>query len=315
VSRCDILIESFRPGTLAAWGLPVDQLMAWNPRLVVTSVTDFGQSGPYAAFVASDLVLQAMSGIMQISGSVDREPLKHGLSQSYFCGGFNAAYACLAAYLAASRDGVGEHVDLSLHECLASELVFNQSFYAFLGAVQGRRAVVQDPFDGEPLPTRSGYLSVQAGGGAPFESFAALFGQPELRDPEYATPAQRVAHAPHLRELLRKRLAETDAKQLFLEGSRQRLLLGMVQSPAELLRCEHLHARGLFRDIEHPATGRFAHPTEIVKLSGTPMRVRRRSPMLGEHTGQILAELQEAGAASPARPSFEESRLGVPDEA
>ena len=287
VSRADVLIEAFQPGTLAAWGLEVDRLHSWNPRLVVTSVTDFGQTGPYAGFAASDLVLQAMSGIMQISGSVDREPLKHGLAQSYYCGGLNAAYATIAAYLAALRDGVGEHVDLSIHECLASELVFNQSFYAFLGAVQGRRAAVQDPFDGEPLPTRSGYLSVQAGGGAPFEDFADLFGQPALRSPDYASPAQRVAHAPGLRAMLQERLEEADAKAWFLEGSRRRLLLGVAQSARDLLRCEHLRARQFFQQVDHPATGSHAFPAELVKLSMTPMRITRRAPLLGEHTDEV----------------------------
>ncbi|OGA24919.1 MAG: hypothetical protein A3I01_18725, partial [Betaproteobacteria bacterium RIFCSPLOWO2_02_FULL_65_24] len=229
VEATDIVIESFRPGTLDGWGLGVDQMLEWNPRVVVTSVTNFGQTGPYASCRASDLVLQAMSGIMQISGRVDREPLKHGLSQSYFCAGLNAAYASLVAYTAAAADGIGEHVDLSIHECLASELVLNEPYYAFLGAVQGRRAAVQDPFSGEPLPARKGFLAIQTGGGAAFENYADLFEREEFRDPAFASRAQRERRAQEVRALLQECLAHRDAKEVFLKGAQRRLLVGVVQ--------------------------------------------------------------------------------------
>ena len=91
VERSHIVIEAFRPGTLDEWGIGVERLLEWNPNLVVTSVTNFGQTGDYAGFAATDLVIHAMSGIMQISGRVDREPLKHGLQQALFCAGLNAA--------------------------------------------------------------------------------------------------------------------------------------------------------------------------------------------------------------------------------
>jgi crotonobetainyl-CoA:carnitine CoA-transferase CaiB-like acyl-CoA transferase len=288
IENCDIVIESFRPGTLARWGFHVDQLLEWNPRVVVTSVTNFGQTGPYANYQASDLVLQAMSGIMQISGRVDREPLKHGLSQSFYCAGLNAAYASLAAYNAALVDGFGEHVDLSIHECLASELVWNEPNYAFLGAVQGRRAVVQDPFAGEPIPAREGFLAVQTGGGAPFTTYADLFGREEFRDPKYASTNLRVKNVVEVRTVLEECLANRDAKEVFLDGAERRLLLGVVQDAEDLLNCEHLRAREFFVDQEHPVTGTFTFPGELVKLSATPMAVRRRSPLLDEHRSEVL---------------------------
>ncbi|MDB5840005.1 MAG: hypothetical protein JWQ23_1957 [Herminiimonas sp.] len=308
VAASDIVIESFRPGTLDGWGLGVDQMLAWNPQVVVTSVTNFGQTGPYAAYHASDLVLQAMSGIMQISGRVDRPPLKHGLQQSFYCAGLNAAYASLVAHTAAAVDGFGEHVDLSIFECLASELVLNQSYYAFLGAVQGRRAVVQDPFAGEPIPAREGYLAVQTGGGAPFTAFADLFEREEFRDPELATAQQRELREAEVRALLEKCLAQKDAKQLFLQGAKQRLLLGVVQGADELLNCEQLRARDFFVDVAHPATGAFKFPGELVKLSATPMAIYRRAPLLDEHRSEVLAELASRAAETETRsPAFDHS--------
>ena len=289
VEQSDIVIEAFRPGTLDRWGIGVDRLLEWKPNLVVTSVTNFGQTGPYAAFGATDLVVHAMGGVMQISGRVDRDPLKHGLQQALFCAGLNAAYATLAARLAVlASGGPGEHVDLSIHEVLASEHHGNAPLYALLGAVQGRRAVAQDPFSGEPIPTRNGYLSLQVGGGTPFGEFADLLGVPELRD-RFATPGARVRAADEVRKLIEDAVADKDAKDLFLAGAKRRLLTGFVQTADDLLACPHLEAREFWAEIEHPATGTHRFPGELVKLSRTPLTIRRRAPLLGEHNEAVLA--------------------------
>ncbi|MEN9378560.1 MAG: hypothetical protein RJB15_238 [Pseudomonadota bacterium] len=288
LERSNIVIESFIPGQLNEWGIGVEKLLEWNPKLVVVSITNFGQTGPYAKFKANDLILQAMSGMMQISGSVDREPLRQGLSQTYYCAGLNAAYAALAAYLSAERDGVGEHVDVSILECLASELVYNQPFYTFLGAIQGRRASVQDPFDGEPIPARKGYVSVQAGGGAPFYKFADLLNLPELSDPKYSTPKLRTTRSAELHKMLATRFSEMDPHVIFEEAAKNRLLMGVVQSAKDLLGCPHLESRDFYTNIEHPETGEFRFPAELAKLSRSKTRINSRAPMFNEHEQEIL---------------------------
>ncbi len=289
VEQSDIVIEAFRPGTLDGWGIGAERLLQWNPNLVVTSVTNFGQTGPYAGYRATDLTLHAMGGVMQISGRVDREPLKHGLQQALFCAGLNAAYATLAARLAVlATGGPGEHVDLSIHEVLASEHHANSPIYAFLGAVQGRRAVLQDPFSGEPIPTRNGYLSLQAGGGMPFTDFADFLGIPELRD-RFATPGARVRDVDEVRKLIEDAVADKDAKDVFLAGAKRRLLTGFVQTADDLLACPHLAAREFWAAIDHPATGTHRFPGELLKFSKTPLSIRRRAPLLGEHNSEVLA--------------------------
>ncbi len=292
IERSDMLIESFQPGYLDSLGLSVDKMLEWNPRLVVTSITNYGQTGPYARYEASDLTLQAMSGIMQISGQVDREPLKHGLSQSYYCAGLTGAYASIMAYTAAQQDQFGEHVDVSIHECLASELVLNESYYAFLGAIQGRRAIVQDPFAGEPIATRKGYVAFQTGGGAPFETFAELFDRPEFLEKRFTSPPERERRVPEVRALLEECVADRDAKEVFLAGAKKRLLLGVVQGASDLLQCEHLEERKAFANVSHPDTDtNLRLPAELTKLSLTPTALRRRAPRLDEHRHEILVEL------------------------
>ncbi len=298
VESCDIVIEGWRPRQLAALGLAPAQMMAWNPRLVVVSVSDFGQSGPYAHYAGSDLVHQAMSGIMQISGSADRAPLKHGLNQVYLGAGLNAAYAALAAHCAAELDGVGDHVDLSVQECLVSELVTCETYYTFMGAIQGRRLPVQDPYSGAPIPTRHGYLSFQASLAVPNETFADLFQCEALRDPKFASNKLRSQHVQEARDLIAAAVKDRDAKDIFLEGSRLRALMGVVQTAPDLLACEQLAQRGLWVEVEHPSGRSFRYPAELARMTGTPTRVTRRAPMLGEHNDEVLEAW--AGRATPA---------------
>jgi crotonobetainyl-CoA:carnitine CoA-transferase CaiB-like acyl-CoA transferase len=294
VERSDIVIESFRSGT----GPTPQQLLEWNPRLVVTSITDFGREGPYAHYIASDLVHQAMSGIMQISGQADRAPLKHGLNQAYLCGGLNAAYATLAAHTAAERDGIGEHVDLSVQECLVSELVTCETYYTFMGAVQGRRLAVQDPYSGAPIATKRGYLSFQASLAVPNETFADIFRCEALRDPKFASNKQRSQHVEEVRALIAEAVQEREAKELFLEGSQKRALMGVVQTAPDLLACEQLAAREFWVEVQHPSGRSFRYPGELARMTLTPTRVRRRAPLLGEHTREVLAGLEQ-GAPRP----------------
>ena len=300
-----IVIEGFRPGTAP---VTARQMLEWNPRVVVTSVTDFGQEGPYARYRGSDLVQQAMSGIMQISGQSDRPPLKHGLNQAYLCGGLNAAYAALAAFTAAERDGVGDHVDLSIQECLASELVTCETYYTFMGAIQGRRTAVQDPYSGAPIETKRGYLSFQASLAVPNETFADIFRCEALRDPKFASNKQRSQHIEEVRELIAASVKDREAKELFLAGSQQRALMGVVQTAPDLLACEQLAHRGFFVEVDHPSGRRFRYPGELARMAITPTRVRRRAPTLGEHTQEVLS------AMPPARPAPAPSQPRLPLE-
>jgi crotonobetainyl-CoA:carnitine CoA-transferase CaiB-like acyl-CoA transferase len=302
VEGSDIVYEGLAAGALERAGLAIERLLEWNPRLTVVSVSAFGRNGPYAGYAASDLVLQAMSGIMHISGRVDRPPLKHGLAQSAYCSGLNAAYAAIAGLLAAEADGIGDHIDLSVHECLASELVMNQPYYSFMGAVQGRRAVKQDPFQGEPVPTRKGFLTVQSGP-VRFESFADLFGRHEFRTPEYAQRVQRNTRTAEVRAVLESCVSGRDAKEVFLQGARMRLLLGVVQGARELLECEHLAARAAFSTVAHPVGGTWKVPAELARLSATPVTIRRPAPLLGEHGGaQASWQPREPPAAGVVPP-------------
>jgi crotonobetainyl-CoA:carnitine CoA-transferase CaiB-like acyl-CoA transferase len=274
---------------------PAAELVARHPALVVTTVAGFGASGPLSGWQATDLILQATGGIMQISGTSDREPLKHGLQQALWCGGLNAAYATLAAL----RAGPGGHVDLSLQECMASELVINEANYAFMGAVQGRRPPVQDPLAGDPLPAADGWVSLQTSGLISADRLATLFGDERLADPRFATSESRTRHADELQGILAEHLADEHGRDFFLRASREGFLSGFVQTPADLLECPQLDERGAWHAFEDLPGVRF--PATIASLSVTPSRVRGRAPVAGADTGDVAWEPRAAPTAREAR--------------
>lgn len=288
--RADVVVESFRPGVIERLGIGWEVLSALNPRLILTSISNFGQTGPYRDLPASELVEYAMSGIMAISGRQDREPLKHGLSQGQYSAGATAAYITAALTYAQALGQPGQWIDVSIHESLAAELVMNEPYYAWMGAIQGRRPLSGDGLN-NIMPCKDGYVVLQMGGSAKWSDIADLLGVPELHDEKFATPDGRTRYAEELDRLLEAGLRAHTKHELFDEAARRRILFGIAQDPADLLNCPQLRARGYWVPVDHPTTGPLPYPGEPVKMSATPWQLRRPAPLLGQHTAEVLAEL------------------------
>jgi crotonobetainyl-CoA:carnitine CoA-transferase CaiB-like acyl-CoA transferase len=278
-----IVIDALGPDGLEQAGLAPDTLRQRAPLAVIVSISSFGRSGPYAHWRGSDLVVQAMSGVMAISGVSDREPLAHGLRQSEYCTALNAAYVALAAHLAALRQGEGAEIDVSARECLASELLLNEAHYAFLGVVQGRRPPIQDPFLGEPLATRDGWISLQTSGLVSTAQIAEFFAEPRIAEERFATTERRTTHALELSAILERHLDDESACELFRLASERGLLSGFVQTAEDLLRCPQLEAREAFVEFAdlHARGHPVRFPARLAELSATPTSVRGRAPALG----------------------------------
>jgi crotonobetainyl-CoA:carnitine CoA-transferase CaiB-like acyl-CoA transferase len=306
--RADIVLGAL--GALEEHGTSAAALRDAAPRLVVTTVSDFGAGGPLEDWQATDLVLYATSGMMQISGTADREPLKHGLRQSVWLGGLNAAYASLAAHLGARATGAGAHLDLSLREVLASELVVNEAYYAFGGAVQRRQPTVPDPFAGDPLRSKDGYVTIQTTPVLPIEQIVDLFDEPRLADERFSTSSGRVAHAAELRAILAEHLQHEPGREYFVRACSRGFLAGFVQGAGEMLGCPQLEARAAFRTLPGfgPDGADWKLPAQLAALSATPMTVRREAPALGEHTVAVLLEIM----ADPVPPTAAPAPAGEP---
>ena len=175
--RVDVIVESFQPGYLASLGLSYDALERQNPSLILTSITPFGQDGPYNQYLGEEIVSYAMGMIMSISGVQGREPLKHGGFQAQYEGGLNAAASTAMALFLQGSTGQGQHIDVSMTECVASTMIGTQTMYPFIGGTYPRRRATGSMF-GHPMPCADGWVIAQTGGGATWEGIAEFFPSP-----------------------------------------------------------------------------------------------------------------------------------------
>jgi crotonobetainyl-CoA:carnitine CoA-transferase CaiB-like acyl-CoA transferase len=291
VRTADVVVESFRPGYLDSLGLGYAALQRENPALIMVSITPFGQTGPYSGFAAEEIVTYATSGIMSISGTTDREPLKHGGLQSQYEGGLCGAVATAIGVYTRDLTGEGQHIDLSLQEVVTSTLIVHQPFYSWAGAVQGRRPP-GGRGSGNVQPCKDGYFVWQAGGGAQWQDIAEFFARDELKDERFATVAGRAVHADELDELVLDATKDRTMAELFKTASEKyRMLFGIAQEPKDLADCPHLEAREFYQNVSHPELGDIDVPFRMWSMSEGGATYRRPPPRLGEHNADIYGRI------------------------
>ena len=301
----DVLVEGFAPSPTEQSAISYADLSRAHPHLVVTSVTPFGQDGPYRDFQATDIITCAMSGLMYHSGDSDREPLRNALDQSLYVAGANAAAATLVAVFARLSSGEGQHVDVSVAECLAAHLVQPVPYYNYMGATKGRRPVRGSGFE-ELMPARDGYVVPSVQGSQPWETVSGLIGLEALHDPRFASGAGRIAHGEELKALLIEGLAQWDRLPLFVASGERRLVFGMAQDAGDMVSCPHLEARSFYHEVDHPIAGPATYPGMGAALSERPAQAPTPAPLLGQHnsdiyggelgySGEELAALRYAG--------------------
>ena len=285
----DVIVETYRPGYLDSLGLGYDTLSQINPGLVVTSITPFGQDGPYSQYKGEEIVEYAMSMIMSISGIQGREPLKHGGFQAQYEGGLFGAGATSMALFAQLNTGQGEHIDVSITECIASTMMATQTIYPFIGGSQARRRPVGNEFE-NPMPCKDGWIIVQAGGGATWEDLANFFEAPELLEPRFADRAQRSQNGAEMDQVIINSIKDREKWELFPKAAAARMLFGLVQTPTELVDCPQLESRNFYRAVDHPVIGQIKVPAELFKLTETPYQLKIPAPTLGQHNQEIYVD-------------------------
>jgi crotonobetainyl-CoA:carnitine CoA-transferase CaiB-like acyl-CoA transferase len=310
IAACDVVVEDFAPGEPAALGLDLDARRAERPALVVCSITPFGQTGPYATYRATDIVLQAMGGAMYATGHADREPLRLGGNFAERHGGLAAALAILLAVYRAEATGRGEHIDLSIYETQAGSKDRRQLAllaHAYSGVVSRRRETAFAICSGV-RPCSDGYINL-LGNGPRLPALLRMIGRadllerPELRGPEDCLPADLIE------EIETAYLAWTVARPMreaLAIAQQHRILGGAVFSIADVLADPVFRARGVWETIDHPFTGPVEYPGRPFLLPASPRPPARRAPLLGEHTEEARRGPDGAGrdqeAAAAARP-------------
>ena len=294
----DVLIENYRPGDARALGLDHERLRAVNPRLVVVSITAYGQDGPYAEYHSNNLIAFAMGGQMFLTGDPDRSPVKNGGYQADYQGGLNAFSAANLALLAAERDGEGQHVDISVQHCMAPILEAGIPFYAYNGLWLGQRRGNLMSSSMAIYPCLDGQVGVHVMA-RNWPNFAEATGHPEwLEDERYATAESRRAHDDELMAELITWASALGKKEAYALGGEYRAPITFIHTMEDLLDSPQLAARGFLRRIEHPVAGEASYPGPPWWMGPDAWR-DGRAPLLGEHTSEVLAEagLSEADIA------------------
>jgi len=292
-ARSDVLLESYRPGVLEELGLGYEALRGCNPRLIYASISGFGQTGPYRSRGGFDLIAQAMSGLMSVTGEPGRAPVKAGYPVTDLGAGMFCAYGILTALIAREYTGEGQRVDTSLFETGLAWSVWQAAKYLGTGEVPGPLGSAHPlsaPY--QAFRTADGYIVVGAGSQALFCRLCTVLGCRELSDdPRFATQSDRIAHAVELAALLAEVFHTRSTADWLDVLTAAGIPCGPVYTVAEALSDPHTLTRGMLFTYEHPTAGRLTGIGNPVNLSATPWAFRRPAPTLGEHTDAVLREL------------------------
>ena len=292
LADADAVVENFAPRVMPALGVDVDTLRRHNPKLVVASVTNFGQTGPWRDFRATEIVEYALGGLMYIFGGYDREPLKHALNQAQFKAGTNLASATLMALYHQRLTGQGQRVDVSIQESIASALRDVTNNYTYTGAVRRR----QPNHTGDLTRLRAtsdGYVLPNPGMGATLDwrVMVDFLEAPELDDERFDNASARLENAEALGDILDQIFATKQKQEIFYAAHQKRFIYGVIDSPEETMDNPQIQARGYYVPVEHPELGEITFPGAPFLMSGSPWGVRDAAPSLGEHTGAVLGDL------------------------
>jgi crotonobetainyl-CoA:carnitine CoA-transferase CaiB-like acyl-CoA transferase len=290
IDRADVLVENYRPGVLRRLGLGWEVLHERNPRLVLASISGFGQTGPYSNRGGFDLITQAMSGLMSTNGPADGDPFRLPIAISDVTAGMFLAFGVLAAIEARHRTGKGQHVETSLLEAATSLAVYESAHYFATGTRPERIGQAHrgsSPY--QCFATADGHITLGASQQHFYVKLCEIVGLPELAaDPRFRTIADRVAHNDELVALLAEKLRQLPSGHWLAELEAAGIPAGPVMHYDEVFTDPHILARGMVERTEHPVTGTFHTLGVTVKLSDTPGSVRLPAPRLGEHTAEIV---------------------------
>jgi crotonobetainyl-CoA:carnitine CoA-transferase CaiB-like acyl-CoA transferase len=293
VACCDIVIENFRVGTLEKLGLDYEKAKARNPGIIYCSISGFGQTGPYRERAALDLILQAESGMISVTGEPGGGGVRCGVSIADLTAGLNAAFGIMAALRVKEKTGRGQQVDVSMMEGQMSLLNTIIGSYLADGKIPGPMGTAYSallPYQTFHSQTHDFALAV--GSERLWQVFCPAIGHAELtNDPRYADNRARIKNRdtliPRLQEIFMTRTFEAWEKILLGAG----IPFGALNNIAQVTEHPQVKARGTMIEIDHPRVGKAKIVGPVAKLSETPATIRSMSPALGEHTEEVLRDV------------------------
>jgi formyl-CoA transferase/CoA:oxalate CoA-transferase len=293
IESADVLVENFRPGAMARIGLDYPTLAQQHHRLVVCSISGFGQDGPRRDQAGYDAVIQAEGGLMSVTGDPDGRPFRVGVAVTDLVAGLLAAQGIALALFARERTGRGQHVDISMLDGVISLLSYHASICLTTGndsSRVGNRHATIAPYD--TFAAADGELFLAVGNDDQFQRFCRAARLEELLAEErFSTNPQRVANEATLRRIIEPVIRTQDREYWLRAFTQAGVPCGAVRTVREALSDPQVYARHMIEAVEHAVLGSIKVLGTPIKLSGTPAHVRTAPPILGQHTDVVLAEL------------------------
>lgn len=290
----DVLVENFKTGSLVRYGLDANTLRLLNPRLIYCSITGFGQTGPYASLPGYDLLIQAMGGLMSVTGVPEGQPgagpMKVGVALVDILTGLYAANAIQAALLHREKTAESQIIDVSLLDCLVAALANQSQGYLATGKSPERMGNAHPsiaPYD--VFETLDGHIVLAVGNDSQFRDLCQRIGQPEMADdPRFSTNIARVVHRSELTSSLHEKLITQTTRHWLDQLKNGKAPVGPVNKLEDVFADAHVQARGTQITLEHASLGPVSGVACPVRLSKTPAAYRSAAPVLGQHTHDVL---------------------------
>ncbi len=293
VKQSDVVIHNFKYGTMEKFGLSYEHLKSINEKIIYCGITGFGNTGPYKELAGYDFVIQAMSGLMSITGTDESGPMKVGVAISDVLTGQNAAIAILAAINERHTSGKGQSLDISLFDSQVSALVNVASNYLISGDIPQRLGNEHPnivPY--QTFATKDGEMVIAVGNDGQFRKLCMLMNLDELAEhPQYATNDKRLENRNALTDILSEAFVKKNTEEWQVIFNDAGIPCGPINNLHQVFQEEQVQARDMVVQVDHPQAGEVSLVGSPLKLSRTPVSVRRHPPLAGEHNTEILLEL------------------------
>jgi crotonobetainyl-CoA:carnitine CoA-transferase CaiB-like acyl-CoA transferase len=293
VKESDVFVQNFRPGSLERMGLGYEQLREINPALVYCTISGFGTTGPYARRAGFDLVAQGMSGLMSVNGYPDGPPTKIGVPITDLNAGIFAAFGILTAYINRLKTGKGQHVDTSLMESGIACTFWESAMYFATGKIPGPMGSAHRltaPY--QAFQTSDSYVNIGAANQSNWERLCRAIGRDELiDDSRFTQPSDRMDNIDALTTTLSETFASENSQHWLDTLAEAGVPAGPIYNMADVYADPQVQAREMMVEMDHPTAGRIKNIGVPVKLSETPGSVRSPSPLLGQHTDEVLSDM------------------------
>lgn len=294
VEKSDVVVENYEAGTMERMGLGYEVLSTINPRIVYASSSGYGQSGPNRNLPAFDPIVQAMTGVMALTGQPDDPPLKAGVIFADVLGATHLCAGILGAIRQRDRTGRGTMVEISMQEAILPTLVSHISAYYGMGLRQlreGNRGSGGVITPANAYPASDGWVMILAADNSRWRKLCEQMGKPELADdPRYAKLSGRSKNRDEIDRIIGEWTITKTRQQLMEQLSANDVICGIVKELPEVMTDPHLFERGALRDVDHPHLGRMTIFTSPLRFEGQPSTPKSHSPLLGAHNHRVYAE-------------------------